>query len=166
MGVRRAVSDEMTLPVLVAALLIGVSASGCLQEPPGAYRPLYPAVDAAADPLFAVFESRIPCADCEKIKVALALYRDRDTDAPTTYKLARVYVARSPEDRIVVEGTWAIAHGTKLDPHAVVYQLDAHAPRDFQLYWAIGPDILFMLDEARNPRVGTAGYGYALNRTH
>ena len=68
----------------------------------GAGRAVVPGDNARGDPVFAVFESRIPCADCEKIKFALALYRDRDTQAPTTYKLARVYVAKT-DDRIVEE---------------------------------------------------------------
>ena len=39
------------------------------------------------------------------------------------------------------------------------------APPEFRAFWAIADDILFILDRERGPRVGTAGYGYALNRT-
>jgi len=42
--------------------------------------------------------------------------------------------------------------GAKFDPQAAVF-------------WAIGQDILFILDQDGGPRVGNAGYGYALNRT-
>lgn len=125
--------------------------------------PWYPAVNAHGDPVFAVFESRIPCVDCEKIKFALALYTDPTSGASTTYQMARIYVGRG-NDRTINEGNWSITRGTSLDPQAVVYQLDGGAPEEFQSFWAIGADILFILDENLNPRVGTAGYGYALNR--
>ncbi|MGH7209407.1 MAG: copper resistance protein NlpE N-terminal domain-containing protein, partial [Nitrospiraceae bacterium] len=68
-----------------------------------------------------------PCADCETVKFALVLYRNPETSAPTTYLLARVYVAKGDE-RTVNAGTWAMTHGTKLDPQALVYQLDSNAP--------------------------------------
>jgi hypothetical protein len=77
-----------------------------------------------------------------------------------------VYVAEEPEGaRIVTDGIWSITKGTKLDPNAVVYNLDFNAPEEFRAFWAIGDDILFVLDQNLSPRVGTAGYGYALNRT-
>lgn len=157
--------DNMKSPIVVVLLWITLSGCHYSQNAPTTPPPWYPAVNENSDPIFAVFESRLPCADCEKIKFALVLYRDSATKAPTTYKLARVYVARSPEDRIVVDGTWAITRGTTLDPDAVVYQLDTHAPPEFRSFWAIGRDILFILDQDLRPRVGTAGYGYALNRT-
>ncbi|MFO1349930.1 MAG: copper resistance protein NlpE N-terminal domain-containing protein [Gammaproteobacteria bacterium] len=149
---------------LAALILIILSGCGQFGKTPPAVEPWYPTVNENGDPVFAVFESRIPCADCQKIKFALALYRDPKTKAPTTYKLARVYVARSPEDRMVNEGHWMIKHGTRLNPQATVYQLDANAPSEFRWFWAIGEDILFILDQDLNPRVGTAGYGYALNK--
>ncbi len=125
--------------------------------------PWYPAVNADGDPVFAVFESRIPCENCEKIKFALALYTDPAGGAPTTYQMARVFVGRG-NDRIINEGNWSITRGTSLDPQAVVYRLDSGAPEEFQAFWAIGEDILFILDQDMQPRVGDAGYSYALNR--
>lgn len=151
------------------SMLMGIVLTGCmtintLEKTPPTIEPWYPAVNEHGDPVFAVFESRIPCADCEKIKFALALYRNRETKTPTTYKLARVYVAKG-DDRTINEGTWAITHGTKSDPQAVVYQLDANAPQEFRSYWLISQDILFILDQDMNPRAGDAGYSYALNKT-
>jgi hypothetical protein len=134
--------------------------------------PWYPSANENGDPIFAVFEGRIPCTGpeligCDKIKVALVLYQNSQSKTPTTFKLARVYVATSPEGRrLVVDGTLTVTHGTKLDPNATVYLLDASAPREFQAYWSIGQDILFILDGDLNPRVGTAGWSYVLNRTH
>jgi hypothetical protein len=139
--------------------------TGCAAQPqvPTAEEPWYPATSGNGDEVFAVFESRIPCDDCEKIKFALVLYVDGETKQPTAYQMARVYVAKGDE-RIVNSGGWTITSGTSLDPRAVVYQLDANAPHEFRYFWAIGEDILFILDQEKEPRVGTAGYGYALNR--
>jgi hypothetical protein len=124
----------------------------------------YPTVNENGDSIFAVFESRIPCADCERLKFALVLYRSSEANLPTTYRMARVYVGKGDE-RIVNQGTWSVVQGTHLDPEAVVYRLDEQAPEEFRLFWAIGEDILFILDRDLNPRVGDAGYSYALNRT-
>ena len=150
--------------IFLAPILIIMSGCAYFKKATTTFEPWYPVVNKNGDPVFAVFESRIPCAECEKIKFALALYRNRETKAPTMYKMARVYVAKG-NDRTVNEGTWTITRGTKLDPQAVVYQLDSNAPREFRSYWAIGQDILFILDQDMNPRVGDAGYGYALNKT-
>jgi hypothetical protein len=132
---------------------------------PAAIDPWYPQSNENGDPVFAVFECRLPCDDCEKIKFGLALYRDRETRAPTTYMMTRVYVGDG-DDRLIDEGTWTIVRGTGLDPQAVIYRLDSNAPREFRSYWAIGQDILFILDQELIPRVGNAGYGYVLNLTH
>jgi hypothetical protein len=154
------------MKALTVAVLMSLFLSGCgnVQDSRATPEPWCQPVNDDGDPVFAVFESRIPCADCERIKLALALYRDSETEAPTTYKLARVYVGKSPEDRIVVDGAWTITQGTKLDPNAIVYQLDADAPLEFRSFWAIGQDIVFVLDQNRSPRVGTASYSFALNR--
>jgi len=95
-----------------------VIVSGCAHvgKAPTPLAPWYPVVSDRGDSVFVVFESRIPCADCEKIKFALALYRNREADTPTTYKMARVHVAKGD-------------------------------------------------DQEMSPRVGDAGYSYALNRT-
>lgn len=150
--------------IFLASILIIMSGCAYFKKAPTTFEPWYPVVNENGDPVFTVFESRIPCAviDCTKIKFALALYRNRETKAPTTYKMARVYVGKG-NDRTVNEGTWIITRGTKLDPQAVVYQLDSNAPQEFRSYWAIGQDILFILDQDMNPRVGDASYGYALN---
>ena len=136
--------------------------SGCSNSvnTPATFEPWYPPVNENGDSIFAVFESRIPCGDCQTIKIGLVLYWDRETKEPTTYQMSRVYVGKG-NGRTVNEGVWTITHGTKLDPQAVVYQLDSSAPQEFQSYWAIGQDILFILDPEMNPRVGDAGYGYA-----
>jgi hypothetical protein len=143
----------------------------CPGRRPDALEPWYPATNEHGDPVAGVFEGRVPCVepglvDCEKIKVALVLYRDERSHALTTYRLARVYVADSPEGRrVVVAGAAATVRGTKLDPRATVIQLDEQAPQEFRRYWAVDENILFLLDGDLGPRVGTAAWSYVLNRT-
>jgi hypothetical protein len=156
-----------SLPALVAMAL-----AACAEpQTPPAVSPWYPAVDEQGNTLMAVYEGRIPCNQaamkgCDKIKVALVLYHDRLTQAPATYKLARVHVAESPAgNRQVVSGRWHLTQGAKLDPAAQVYRLDGAAPEEFRAYWAIGHELLLMLDADLNPRVGTASWSYTLNRT-
>jgi hypothetical protein len=147
-------------------LLFVMLGSSCtsLGGTPTAFPPWYPLTNEKGDTVFAIFESRIPCADCQTIKFGLALYWEPKTKTPTTYQMSRIHVGQG-NDRTVNAGTWTITSGTKLDPQAVVYKLDANAPPEFRTYWAIGQDILFILDPELKPRVGNAGYSYALNKT-
>lgn len=159
--------------MVLIVLFVGFAAGCNPAEPtkPATIVPWYPESNEAGDPVFAVFEGRIPCADparvgCDKIKVALVIYHDAKSKNLTTYKLARIYVATSPDgSREVVSGSLKVARGTKLHADETVYQLDAAAPKEFQNYWLIGDDILFFLDDNLKPMVGTAGWSYVLNRT-
>lgn len=159
----------MKSPIFWAPILIMLSGCGYFVSSPTTFEPWYPAVNENGDPVFAVFEGRTPCVgqmaipDCNKIKVGLALYQNAQTQLPTTYLLARVGVGTG-NDRITNAGTLTITHGTALDPQASVYQLDSNAPQEFRSYWAIGQDILFILDQDMAPRVGDAAYSYVLNR--
>jgi hypothetical protein len=157
--------DIRLLEKALFLICILIVATGCSNKPTTSttVEPWYPTTNKNGDVIFAVFESRIPCDDCEKIKFALALYMDSETKAPTTYQMSRVYVGKG-NDRTINEGTWTISQGTNLDNQAIVYQLDTNVPQEFRSFWAIGDDILFILDQKMNPRVGTAGYSYALNR--
>ncbi|MFE5670431.1 hypothetical protein ACFQ58_02370 [Agromyces sp. NPDC056523] len=132
--------------------------------------PWYPAANDSGDPAFADFENHVPCAvddppseHCQRVKLGLVLYRDPQSNEPTTYLMSRIRVGEG-DDREVDRGRWSIGQGTALDPDATVYRLETGAPEGLDLYWAIGDDILFMLDEQGMPRVGDAAYGYALNR--
>lgn len=158
--------DCMKNLILLVSVLIIMSGCGYFRNAPTTFEPWYPAANESGDPVFAVFEGRIPCMaipECSKTKVGLALYHHAQTQLPTTYLLARVDVGTG-NDRVTNAGTWTITHGTALDPQASVYQLDENAPQDFRSYWAIGQDILFMLDQDRKPKVGDASYSYVLNR--
>ncbi|MGA0560144.1 hypothetical protein ACO2Q8_26010 [Larkinella sp. VNQ87] len=112
------------------------------------------------------FEGRFPCAEiyrdwkmpvrpeCVKLKWGLTLFQDPATHQPTTYRL----------NRNTREGTWAIVRGTKTDPNAVVYQLDSDKP-EVSIYLLKGDDnVLFVLDQERNFRVGNDYLSYTLNR--
>ncbi len=128
--------------------------------------PWYSETDANGDPVVGVFENKLPCYEpgCEKIKFALVFYQKPGAKYPTSYRMDRIYVAKG-DDRTVNEGTLTATHGMKLYPEAVLYHLDDHVPQEFRSFWVVSPDVLFILDEAGNPRVGNAAYGYALNRT-
>ena len=123
----------------------------------------YPLTNDAGDAAVADFENHIPCLvdGCDRLKFGIVLYRDA-SGAPTTYLMSRVHVAVS-DDRTVNTGTWSITNGTSLDPDATVYRLDSGAPDEFDTFWAIGDDILFILDDDGSPRLGDAAYGYSLN---
>lgn len=115
------------------------------------------------------FENHVPCEidpapfeGCDRVKFGVVLYRDADTDEPTTFLISIVRVGAG-DDRETIEGTWRITEGTALDPQDLVYELDTAAPGHLRNYWPIGDNILFMLDEQLMPRVGDAAYGYALN---
>jgi hypothetical protein len=118
------------------------------------------------------FEGRSPClevarelnkdvnADCTKAKWDLTLYQDQGTLNPTTYKLNGTFYRER-----VREGKWAILRGTKIDPAAVVYQLDPDKPQRSLLFLKAGDNILFFLDRSRNLMVGNSDFSYTLNRT-
>lgn len=151
------------LAIAVTLLLTGILWLGQPRQPI-VFPAWYPLANADGDAAFADFENHTPCSveGCDRLKLGIVLYRDA-YGAPTTYIMSRVHVAVSDE-RTVNTGTWSIEQGTALDPDATVYRLDTGAPAEFQLFWAIGDDILYVLDDDLTPRVGDAAYGYSLNR--
>lgn len=121
---------------------------------------------ASGPSVLGVFDGRFPCAEilkdwqkpirpeCEKMKWSLTLYQDAQTHQPTTYQL----------NKGTREGKWAILRGTKDDPEAVVYQLDSDHP-EVSVYLLKGDDnVLFVLDQERNFRVGDSYLSFTLNR--
>lgn len=151
--------------VLVVMLSIRGVTDAVEGETPG---PWYPLVSEDGDPAVADFENHVPCAldpaphaECERIKLGIVLYREAVTGEPTTYLISIIRVGVS-DARETHEGSWIEGQGTRLDPEATTYLLDAGAPRHLRAYWAVGDDILFLLDDGM-PRVGDAAYGYALN---
>ncbi|MFH8253260.1 hypothetical protein ACH3VR_23035 [Microbacterium sp. B2969] len=161
--------------VLVGGAVAGLAAGALLwgqaataPPPITAFPPWYPAEDTHGDPPFVDYEAHIPCAidpapdpDCQRVKFGLVLYRDPATGEPTSYAMSILRVGVSDE-REYHEGAWHVASGTALDPDATAYRLDG-VPEHLRHYWAVGDDILLILDGDGMPRVGEAGYSYTLD---
>jgi hypothetical protein len=158
----------MTVGLLLQANLIHAQAAQLVNAPS---KTTSRTPVASGPSVLGVFDGRFPCAEiakdwkitvgsaCEKVKWDLTLYQDPNTRQPTTYKL------RGTLNRTAArEGKWAVLRGTQADPQAVVYQLDADKP-SVSIYLLKGDDnVLFILDQERNLRVGNANLSYTLNR--
>jgi hypothetical protein len=126
---------------------------------------------ATGPSVFGVFEGRSPChgiarqlkisekPGCIKVKWRVTLYQNPETLAPTTYK-----IEGSLHREQAREGTWNIIHGAKTDPDAVVYQLNPTASESALLLLKGDDNVLFFLNQNREPLVGHAEFSYALNR--
>jgi hypothetical protein len=112
--------------------------------------------------VYGVFEGRSPCTGiaelfgndpsltCIKVKWRIFLYHDPASGAPTNYK-----IQGRPD------GKWRIIKGLPGNPSANIIVLET--PKPFYLFKA-DENILFMLDENKNFRVGNADFSYTLNR--
>ena len=122
--------------------------------------------------VFGVFHGRFPCSEiakdwkvavspeCTKVKWGLTLFQDPKTGQPTTYKLLGTLNRAKAR-----EGKWAIVRGTQANPEAIVFQLDSDKP-EISVFMLKGDDnVLFILDQERNLRVGDSYLSYTLNRT-
>jgi hypothetical protein len=121
--------------------------------------------------VFGVFEGRTPClgisrelnqprgAECIKSKWRVTLYQNPETRVPTTYKVEGSLFRDS-----VREGTWSLTKGTVTDANATVYQLAA-TPQQSPLLLMKGDDnVLFFLNQKREPLIGHSEFSYTLNR--
>jgi len=126
---------------------------------------------ATGPAVFGVFEGRSPCQGiarelrilvdpaCTKAKWRVTLYRNPETLAPTLYKVEGSLYRSGAR-----EGTWTLIHGTQLDPSAIVYRL-APTGSEPALFLLRGDDnVLFLLNQNRNPLVGHGDFSYTLNR--
>ena len=125
--------------------------------------PWSPEADEQGTKVVAVYESRIPCADCERTKVALVLYGASLTKV-TSYRLARVYVGKN-DDRLESAGPVTVGQGIPGYPLAYYYKLEQSGLPEFEYYWLINDELVFILDQFLKPRVGNPAHGYVLNRT-
>jgi hypothetical protein len=126
---------------------------------------------ATGPTVFAVFEGRSPChgiarelklpqhAGCTKVKWRVTVYQDPKTLTPTTYKIEGTLHRQSAR-----EGTWSIVRGAKTDPNAVVYRLGPTPTEAELLLLKADDNILFFLNQDREPMVGHAEFSYTLNR--
>lgn len=143
------------------------SCSGQRPETEQKFPPWYPETNQNGDTVYAVYENKLPCFDkgCTKLKFALAIYQNSQTKLPSTYMMARVYVAKDENGRITNSGNISISKSTISDAIITVYNLTTGAPDDFKHFWKINDSLIFILDNNLQPRVGDASYGYVLNRT-
>jgi hypothetical protein len=120
--------------------------------------------------LFGIFGGRTPCTSlvralhitlndgCQRLKWRVTLLQNASTHQPTTYKIegSLHHTARA--------GAWRIIRGTATDADAVVYQLDGTANEAPMLLWKADDNVLFLLDERKQPLVGTVDFSYTLSR--
>jgi hypothetical protein len=102
-------------------------------------------------------------ADCARLKWALTLNRDPNTLAPTTYKLRGTLYWNQGLDHHR-EGKWKVVKGTKTDPNAIVYELDAYESDASMFLLKADDGILFFLARDRSFLVGNEDFSYTLNR--
>lgn len=138
---------------------------------------------SAGSPILGVFAGTSLCGDvakpilqipagaqCDRIKWNLTLYQDPKTHAPTRYKLVGEYGFHVDNRTYVIKGTtaaegrWAISKGTKTDPKAAVYQLEAGKPRASISFLKLDQNLLHFLDRDKSLMVGNAAQSYTLSR--
>jgi hypothetical protein len=129
-----------------------------------------------------IFEGRPPClemaiqleiattADCTKLKCDLTFYRDPVTFQPTTYTLSIVGGGDIVKQeggsyrQKVLKGKWTIVKGTKSNPEAEIYRLELSKTGAYFYLLKGDENVLFILDENREFRVGNDKFSYTLNR--
>ena len=131
--------------------------------------PIATAVPSANDSLVGIFEGRTPCGElfvefagyqgpaCEKMKWWLALYRNPQSGAPSSYEFDGTRVTR--------RGSWTITRGTVAQPDAVVYRLATDLPQAWIAFQRVDDNVLLLLDQELRLMVGDASWSYTLSRT-
>jgi len=123
--------------------------------------------------LHLVYEGRTPCQEidkdhpeinaapsCFKIKWRLILNKDSLTHQPTTCSIRNI-VNNEPRD---VSGKWEIITGTETRPGAIVYKILADNLAD-PIFFLVGDDnVLFFLDNDKEPLVGNQDFSFTMNR--
>lgn len=123
-------------------------------------------------PTIEKFVGRSPCREaarlinkpaspeCIKIKWSFTFHRDPETGAPTTYKLRHTLI----RDLIEKEGTWSLIKGTRTDPNATLYHVDADKPSESLFLQMVDENVLMILDRDMHPLVGNSDYSFTVNR--
>jgi hypothetical protein len=153
---------RIVLPTLAVLTLFGCAHQNLVQT---TFDPAYPEFDGVGDPIVAVFEGCIPCADqeCEKRKVELVLYGRYAGRIPTTYWLGQLRVGMG-NDRLVQQGGWSTRRGLQEYPDGLVYVLDSRADPSLQYLWRVSDEIVLVLDPNLRPKAGNAAWGFMLSR--
>ena len=99
-------------------------------------------------------------------KWRLTLYQDSITHRPTTFKLETLYVGTG-NDSHVNTGRWELVMGWEKDPEARLYilNLDPSQPSSRLIFLQGDGNVLFMLDDNYNFKVGNDYAAYTLNRS-
>jgi hypothetical protein len=145
---------------IVSVLGIGfyfVTTSGSLIENPKKSNE-----NISTDSILGVFEGKVPCPDCQLIKVRLTLYVKETNSAG--YLLERVYVGKG-NDVTKTTGSWTITQGIKVNSNALVYMLDSNSPMEFRSYYAVDNNLLLILDDNGELKVGDAAHSFTLSKT-
>jgi len=129
-----------------------------------------------------IFEGRPPCLetarqlripipdDCEKLKWDLVFYQDSVTLQPSTFTLHIigggdvVNQDGGSYQQKWLAGRWAIVQGFKSDPNAEIYALEFDNPKVRLDLFKGDENVLFVLDENQEFRIGNADFSYTLNR--
>jgi len=147
---------------------------------------------AVKEPAPEVFEATTPCSNiirplhkipeesdctlnechCIMVEWKLTLYRDPSTQAPTTYKLTGVnrYSVKEtnmysePGIKTESEGNWAILHGSKTNPNAVLYRLNPDKTAISVDMIKLNDNLIHILDREGNFMIGNEFHSYTLNR--
>jgi hypothetical protein len=124
-----------------------------------------------------VFEGRPPCPeiakqlklpipnDCEKLKCDLTFYQD-----PATFTLDIVGGGDIVKQdggsyqRKILKGKWTIVKGLSSDPDADIYALEFDNPKARVYLFKGDENVLFVLDENKEFRIGNEDFSYTLNR--
>jgi hypothetical protein len=112
--------------------------------------------------------------DCHCIMVEwkLILYSDAVSGKPATYKLTGINRFSVKETNMYSEpgtksersGNWRITKGTKTNPDAVVYELNADSPGITVRFIRLSDNLLHILDADDRLLVGNEFFSYTLNR--
>ena len=126
---------------------------------------------ATGPTVFGVFEGRTPCLGisrelkipqsgaCIKAKWRVTLYRNPETQAPTTYKTEGSLFREGAR-----EGAWSMTRGTATDASATVCQLHPTPTQPALSLWKADDNVLLFLNQNREPLVGHADFSYTLNQ--
>lgn len=159
-------------------------AAGCVVGCAGEMQETDPVLEALRAPpkgsaRYGMFGGHTPCDEpCEKLKVAITLHEDAVDGTPTTFLLERVFVADG-NIRHVSEGTWELLPAPDWFPQATVLKTTDEAspnsilpedtdrlatPGDFSIWMILRDNVLVLLDDELEPRVGDGSESWTLDR--
>ena len=111
-------------------------------------------------------------ADCALVQWRLTLQQDPVSFKPTTYKLssANRFIVKGtnmysePGTKTETEGKWAIVHGTKTNPNAIVYRLESDKPEKSISFLKLSDSLIHILDINGKLMIGDESFSYTLSR--